>query len=619
MPEYLRYKKRKKRSKRRSTPRTERQARWEQRIVEAEWKKEEWKQLFMCDSLENLYYGFQRPDEWPEDNDWFTINLILASAKILKRNVCPRQLEVKLDLTKAMVSQPQAISAMQSVLSVREAILQHMIDNQELWREGQMAYINSLWQFGAVKVGYSAEMESNPNAGKVSRTNDGALIFSEGVPQMEGDYSVVEEEFFIDTVDPDNIMVDRYCTNNLDKTGRFVAEKIYRSVQDMREDSLYETKRLKDLGPSSLTSDETEKLERTGYKAHWQWEPGVTLPENEIVVLYEIYDLYNCETLTLARGARDIIRGPMPLPPGIDKHPYVFLKQIERRSEWYPVPTVFNWRGPQKEYGIARNQQSIHRKRFNRKYIIKENAFDPDELSKLEVGADGTFATARVDGAIEPLKDAPLDTAAMFDVGQLRDEFMESSGVGQLQRSLPGAESATEAEIVEGRSREGELDEHEELMSFMSAVMRKLNNCMEANLTQEGAVKKLGPMGAQWISFGPEHFDKIAGEVFFKVQAAEAARMTVQVERAQMLQLMEIIGRNPMILLSPILLRQLFDKFPAFAGNEELIQEIQRIGLFMMQMQMQEAKQKGNQGQTKQVANTSVGKEASKSRQTQGK
>ena len=46
------------------------------------------------------------------------------------------------------------------------------------------------------------------------------------------------------------------------------------------------------------------------------------------------------------------------------------------------------------------------------------------------------------------------------------------SKVGQLQRGMIGAESATEAEIVEGRAREGELDEHEEMMIILSLKLQ---------------------------------------------------------------------------------------------------------------------------------------------------
>jgi len=426
---------------------------------------------------------------------------------------------------------------------------------------------------------------------------------------------VQSEEFFIDQVDPDCFFVDRHCMNDPDKTGRFVAEKIFRSVEDVQNDPLYPTARTRDLEPSPLVETERLRFEYgEGYRAQWQWDSSVNLPENEIVVLYEIYDLKHDEVLTLARGAEDILRGPEPIPEGVDGHPYVVYKTNERRSKFYPVPTIFNWMGPQFEYNLTRNQTAIHRKRFNRKYGYLKDRIDPAELDKLKDGEDGIYVMFNAEGAVEPIKDAPLDPAVYFDTKVLKEEFMEISHVGKLQRSQTGAESATEAEIVERRSREGEIDEHEAMMEFLSEIARKLHACMEANLTQEAAIEKIGPEGRKWISFGPEHFEKIAAEVIFEVKAEEATRMTLQVERAQLLQFIDIIGKNPILALDDVMLRALMNKFPALADNELLIERVQKLAQIAVMMQIQEAKTK-REGSSKAKGATKTADAAKSSRQ----
>jgi len=599
---------------RKVVPRTELQSMWEQRIAEGEMVKEHWKKEFGVDALESAYYGHQKPDHW-KAKDWFTLNLIFASVKVLMRNICPRDLRIRMKLSKSFLSDVNMIPPLERLVQLRQAVLQYFANRLKLWKEGRLAYLNSLWQFGCLKVGYSAEMEDNENAGAVVQDRDGAIVYDpdSGLPLIEPDKIPLTEEFFIDQVDPDMIVVDRYCRNDLDKTGRWVAEKIFRSVEDLQNDPYYSRKATKDLEPSSLYDTERMKLQGSvSYRAMWQHDAGTELPENEVVVLYEVYDLYNKQVLTIARGAKDLLRKPEPMPPGVNLHPYVFLKFYEKRDSFYPIPVIYNWWGAQHEYNLTRNQFTLHRKRFNRKYLYDSNKIDPDEVDKLIEGDDGTFARAQGSGAVEPVKDAPLDSAVYFDTKQFREEFTELTGVGQLQRAMLGAESATEAEIVERRSREGEVDEHEETMHFLSAVTKKLHDSMEANLTQEGAVEFVGPAGAQWMSFGPEHFDEISGEVLFQTTAEEAAKVTLQVERAQMLQMLEIIARNPMLALDDVLLRAVVNKFPAFADNELLIQRLQGLGQLMLQIQVMEAQQKN---QTKQVKSTSTGKEASKSRQ----
>lgn len=598
---------------RKPVAKTELQGWWEQRIAEGEAVKEAWKKEFAVEGLEAAYYGHQRPDYW-NDQDWFTLNLIFSSVKVLMRNICPRDLKVRMELARSFVTDPRSVMSLEQLIRVRQAAIQFFADSLKLWKEGRGAYLNSLWQFGCLKVGYSALMEDNPNAGAMAQDRSGAIIYdpTSGLPILEPDKIPKTEEFFIDQVDPDMIVVDRYCRNNFDKTGRWVAEKIFRSVEELQDDPFYPKSRTKDLEPSALYDAERAKLDTGEYLAKWNYDTGKELPENEIVVLYEIYDTYNKQTLTIARGAKDVLRLPQPIPDGVRLHPYVFLKFYERRDSFYPIPVIYNWWGPQHEYNLTRNQYALHRKRFNRKYLYDVNKIDPDQVELLQEGQDGTFAKVRGSGAVEPVTDAPLDSAVYIETKQLREEFMEGTGVGQLQRAVIGAESATEAEIVERRAREGEVDEHEETMHFLSEVLQKLHSSMEANLTQEGAVKFIGPAGMQWMSFGPEHFDEIDGEVLFHVEAEESTRMTLQVERAQMLQLLDIIGKNPLLCLDDVLLRAVINKFPAFANNELLIARLQQLGQLMLKIQIMQEQQKRQGSDTKQ---TSTGKEAAKSRQ----
>jgi hypothetical protein len=571
---------------------------WEARVGEAELHKQAWKDTFKCDDLSQMYEGHQMPDTWDEET-WFAINLVFSTSNILRRNVCPKELQVNMKLARAFISDMNVIEQIQRIIKVREAVVRHTFKEQEVWRDARTAYMNSLWQFGILKVGYSADMIKNINAGKMIRDYDkNPMVSDEGSLLYELDYVVEEEEFFVDSIDPDCFLVDRYCRENLDKTGSWCAQKFYMPVDDAKNEPGWNKKVLKELGPSSLVDTERFYLQQDPeYMTKWQWETSVYLPEHEMVVGYEIYDLKRRETLTIIRGATDVVKGPHGLPPGVKLHPFVPIKFYDRKNSWYPIPVIFNWMGPQNEYNITRNQMSIHRRRFNRKYIMLRGGLDEENKDKLMYGKDGETIEADRQGAVEPIKDAPLGAEYFFDTNQLREEFMESSGVGQLQRNQVGAESATEAEIVERRSRESELDEHEEMMIRLSDVAKKLNESMEGNLTKDGAVLKAGPGAEEWVTFGPESFDFIEGEVLFETEVSEMARATLQVERAQLMQLLDILGKNPLIALDDGLLRAVFDKFPALANREDLIYRMQRLAAISMQMQIAQAGGKPSQAQ----------------------
>ena len=133
----------------------------------------------------------------------------------------------------------------------------------------------------------------------------------------------------MDFVDSECILVDKDCGNDPMKTGRWIAHKIFRPCNEVKEDSLYSN--TKDLEPSFLEEYEKEYLQRQEYRTPYPtWNRvGRELEENQIVVLYEVYDLLRKEMFTIARGGKKPLRGPSPIASGIDGHPFVFLKYID--------------------------------------------------------------------------------------------------------------------------------------------------------------------------------------------------------------------------------------------------------------------------------------------------
>lgn len=584
MAEYRR-KQRAIRLPKREVPKEQFQELWEQRLLEAEEAKREWEEEYMVPELKKAWEGHQKPDFWPHDQ-WFSINLILSAFRILQRSVVPRELEVQVRLTKSYRANPQIVQQFQAQGDLRRAVLQYYAEHLEVADEARLCYANAHWAFGTLKVGYSAEMEDNPNAGSPMFTSGGELVMDpmSGEVMTEPDHQVVKEQFFLDFVDSECILVDKDCGNDPRKTGRWIAHKIFRPVDEVKRDPLYSN--TQNLEPSFLEDREKEYLSRSEYRTPvvgWN-NAAMELPENQLVVLYEVYDLIRKEVFTIARGAREVVRKAQPIPKGVDGHPFIFLKMIERPGKFYPIPLIHHMLGAQMEYNLRRNMMALHLKRYGRKYGYR--GIEPEELEKMEASWDGVYIQMGANGAIEPIKDAPLDQAHYFDTSQLHKEFDELSGVGQLQRSRIGAESATEAQIVENRAQQGETDEHEMVMKFLGQAFKKLHKCVEANLTQEGAVMVTGPAGQAWAYFGPENFEPIDGEFVFEVRTEESQRQTLMVERSQLIQFISVIMGNPMLMMAEGTMRALIDTFPVIARNELIIQELKMLAQFMIQMQM---------------------------------
>ena len=562
---------------------TEIQELWEARIAEAEEVKKKWREEFDVDLLQRMYEGDQKPDDWIEDS-WFTLNLVFASMKLLKRSVVPRRLDVTGDLERSFVSDVQTIYAMEKILRLRTAVMQYFTKSLKVHKEARTAYLNSKIQFGAFKVGYLNETEPNNKAGQIITQRDGAPVYDDqNIPMLEPSEKVKKEYFFFESVDPECILVDRDCRESVDKTGRWIAHKFFRPLHEILRDSNYTF--TEEVSESALEQHERDYLKRnTEYLTpNLAQTARSSDDENVIVVGYEIYDLVRDEMVTIIRGYVHPIKGPGPLPPGVKNHPFAILAPDERRGSFYPIPGIYNWVGPQNEYNILRNLRTIHTKRFNRKYGYKD--LEPEQLAEFEQGRDGTMIRSDPD-SIWPIQDAPMDPTTLQDLMILKRDFEEISHVGQMQRGQYGAESATEAELVEGRLAGGERDEHEEVMDFIGEGLEKLHLLVEANLTQEGAVSVIGPGGAEWIPFGPEEFYPLSAEILFNVQADAATRENLQVEKAQLLQFIDIIGKNPLIAVMPATMRALTKQFPALRNNEAIIYEIQQIAQFSLTQQM---------------------------------
>ena len=127
------------------------------------------------------------------------------------------------------------------------------------------------------------------------------------------------------------------------------------------------------------------------------------------------------------------------------------------RDEGYPLPPVFNWLSPQDVVNEVRESRRAHRRRLQRKYTYRKGSIAEPELDKLQRGGDGTFAedlTAPGEASpIKPVPDAPLGPDTDKDLVEAKDDFQQITGVGGEQRGVSESDTATQANIIDVRTR----------------------------------------------------------------------------------------------------------------------------------------------------------------------
>ena len=273
-----------------------------------------------------------------------------------------------------------------------------------------------------------------------------------------------------------------------------------------------------------------------------------------------------------------------PIPGWIDGDPFETLVFTERDDSPYPIPPLSPGIGPQDEYNKARSSIQKHRKRFNRKYEAVQSALvDEAELSKLEYGDDGTVIRVTQLGAIAAIQDAPLDQMRYAELNTLKQELIETLGgaSGAIETAgIANAESATQAGILDKRMDIKEGDARSLVMDFIRNIARKLDQTVQAHITEDQAFKVHGPEGEMWETVRTDDYEAIKGEYEYSVNIGANIPRLPQMERASWQAFMSFLGQAPQFLLSKRLLKKTAEMH--HIEDDALIDDLWAIGQIMM-------------------------------------
>lgn len=238
---------------------------------------------------------------------------------------------------------------------------------------------------------------------------------------------------------------------------------------------------------------------------------------------------------------------------------------------------------PQREYNLARSRILTHRKRFNRKYEVFMQALtDESEASKLESGDDGTFIRKQIaEPVVTAIQDAPLDQQGYMEIGYLEKDLIDVLG-GSFQeaRGIAGAESATQASIMDKRLEMKEGDAMSMVVDFVTTIAKKLDQLVQANITRDEAVKVSGPQGEYWSLVQQEDYQDIAGEFQYSVNAGATIPRLPEMERAQWMAFLTLLSQFPQLMLSDNLMKHMAEMH--HIEDEAMLQQLRSIAQRMM-------------------------------------
>jgi len=546
---------------------------WVGKITAANARYNKWATQYKCEVLEQYYRGFQWDISKQENAAPYTLNMIYSTVKIklanyLVRNprviITPKPGDANFDLEKAIAS-----------AQIKESLINTILTDQN----SEFAFVlkkaarDSFTRFGVVEVGYSASFIENPNLDKPEYASDRN-------PEVNKDRVVTEPR---ETLESERIYF------------KYINPKRFRVGANNEADTLkscdwvgyYEFVHIKDLAKALKKKVEDFRTE-LGAAAVSPEDPTTdtdpTLEEAEdLIKIWHIWDNRARKRYILTDSD-----GEIRFSKDFERLPIFDLRWDLDFEGFYPIPPVFQWLSPQDEINEAREQARNHRRRFTRKFQIKENSISAEEMDKFTHGPDGTVIFYKHSG-IEPIASPDLGKASDQALVVPKDDFNLVSATSQEARGIGDRVTATQANIIEGRASIREGAEVEEVNSWLAYIVReailtardRFTQPMYAETPQGNKSQMLMDYTANrsYNQIWPDQLDD-GYDFVVLIDVASTSPNQNELEKTKFLEFLAVLQNFPQLSLSPLLIREAAYKIGY--RNERVIREMQNAALLQM-------------------------------------
>ena len=573
-----------------SKKQTKTQQIWMEKISRSKKVRKTWRDLFKVDMMREYLDGKQNPGY--DEEDWITINNFYSYLKSQLPALYAQDPYFYVKLRRSYKPDPMSIALWEQRGKIRGAYLNYLKEELDLKAKARVSIQDAQTSYGVIKTHHSSDMNENPEAGNVMYADDEETVLMDegGSALREPDYIPINSRYNISRVHPDDFLWDEDAGTLEDDWG-WLAQRIRQPLEELKNDKRFSKQALKFLEGKGESKGDEEKFREDRKKggdiqgrSEQPRSKTKNIKEPEIIARWEIYLLKTKKWIVVAEEGEVPLMDERSLPPGIEKHPYSILRFTLRDDSPYPIPPFSQGMDPCKEYNRARSDIQKHRKRFNRKYEVFEQAFDdPDtEISKLSTGDDGSILRKRTnEQAIFPVAEAHIDQTRYTELGYLKAEMNDLFGMdtGETQQ-IARADSATQAGILDKRLEVKEGDAISIVMDWTLVIARKLDQLVQAHISEDEAVKISGPQGELWEMVRVDDYEEIAGEFEYTVNIGATIPRMPHIERASWMAFLALLAQFPHLLLS----KQLFKKMAEMhhIEDEVLLEEMFKIGQQIM-------------------------------------
>lgn len=543
---------------------------WHERIKRSEKIHEDWMRAFSVDKSRRYFEGFQNEFGVP-GSEWITINKVYSILNVKLPSLYSVDPFFFVKLKKSFKIDSESIALFEHRGRIRQSYLNYLKEEVKLKQKARLAIQDAHFAYGVLKTGFAAELVED----KEDR--------DEVIP--------VNERYVVKRIHPDDFIWGE-DSSTLEDSWDYVAERLRMTKASALENPMFEKSVIKKLAPqdpeTSANSKSRRKRAIQGINFNFERKE-----DDGILFFWEVYDLRKKQWFIISDDIDEknvgFVKDPDDTPEWIDGYPYSILRFNVRDDSPYPIPPVSQMLDPQRELNQARSKIQTHRKRFNRKYEVFEDGLAGDrelEIQKIEAGSDGTIIRKLTPGqVVTTISDAPLDPQAYTEIQVLNNDINELAGSTPELLGLPEAKSATQASLLDTNLQVREGDRLSQIADWIIEVAKRLDQTVQAHITQDEAVRITGLSGEFWEVVRAVDFEEIRGEFQYSVNLGASQPRIPAIERAQWLAFLQVLGSFPQLMLSPRLIKTMAEMHNI--EDETLVQEILVIGQQIAQGQIQ--------------------------------
>jgi hypothetical protein len=537
---------------------------WRSKIANARKVKSEWEKKYQIKDLENWYLGHQRNfEEMAKDTPvvnqiWSTVESILPSVLYYNPKFGVRPKPGRADDPGSSVDGADLASRCQ----LREDMINNIYNDPEYAsREAcDLSLKESMFAFGVTIIGYSADFNENPNKDKpVLDDKNEPTLDSQGQPIIDTRGRViVQEDVFVKRIPWQDWYISSSNKNRtVENDWVGYTEKVY--VSDLRKDPYYDQVAAQRAKADSNLIDDKDKPSTPEDNS-----------DSETVTKWTIYDFRTRSLLQFVeQGDLYLKREELKMFNVADLRHHSIL------NSWYPCPPVWQLLECQKELNDIKKKIKNQRRLTNRMVKSMEGVMDEDEEAKLEMGEDGQVIKVKRMDAFDVIEFPQPDRSVYLSYPLAKDDFREVSGIGGEQKGVAGAETATQAQIIDVNSKVRSSYRREMVARWLGHIGWLIGKTAEDNMTLDmwilrnvdlqspAAMMEAARVAANWQKITFNDLKDMNYEVQVDVEALSP--VTMEQQRAEWFEVLNIIS-NPAIMMFLLTSDEVLKKTLAFLG-----------------------------------------------------